>query len=155
MLNEYLNSPVMATVLLLAGAGIPVMAALNAGLGSRLGHPVPAAFVLFAFALAMTTLLAFFNPLPAKSDLFSTPVYFYLGGAFIVFYVIAITLIAPKFGLGNSIFFVLLGQIFAATLIDHLGLLGLPQVPVAYRRVIGLVFVAMGVFLFKKPVAVL
>ena len=40
-----------AAVMLAAGIGIPVLAALNAQLGSRIGSPVAAGVVLFCVAL--------------------------------------------------------------------------------------------------------
>lgn len=43
------NSVIYAFIMLLAGLGIPVMAALNGGLGARLQSPVLAATILFSF----------------------------------------------------------------------------------------------------------
>ena len=42
-----------AAVMLAAGIGIPVLAALNAQLGARIGSPVVAAVVLFCVALTV------------------------------------------------------------------------------------------------------
>ena len=36
-----------------------------------------------------------------------------------VFYILSITTIAPKFGIGNAVFFVLIGQLASAAVIDH------------------------------------
>lgn len=47
-----------AVVMLLAGVGIPVLAALNAGLGSRIGSPAAAATVLFVVAFTVSLLIA-------------------------------------------------------------------------------------------------
>ncbi len=43
----------------------------------------------------------------------SIPFYSYLGGLFVVFYLLGMTWIAPKFGVGNAVAFVLLGQIIS------------------------------------------
>jgi len=45
------NSTVYAVTMLFAGIGIPIMAALNAGLGTRLESPALAAAVLFLVAM--------------------------------------------------------------------------------------------------------
>ena len=45
------QAPAFAAVMLLTGIGVPVLAALNAGLGTRLGHPMAASVILFALAL--------------------------------------------------------------------------------------------------------
>ena len=78
----------------------------------------------------MTTLLVLINPLPSKADIAAIPVRFYLGGLFVTFYVLSVTWIAPKVGLENAIFVVLLGQLVAASLIDHLALLDVPRAPI-------------------------
>ena len=46
-----------ALVMLLAGIGIPTLAALNAALGVRLGSPIAAALVLFCVALLSVTVI--------------------------------------------------------------------------------------------------
>ena len=48
-------------------------------------------------------------------------------------------------------FYVLLGQLIAATIIDHFGLWGAVTTPVTARRLLGLVVMAAGVYLARKP----
>jgi transporter family-2 protein len=55
------------------------------------------------------------------------PSYFYLGGLFVLFYVLSISWAAPRFGIGNAISFVLLGQLLAMLTIDQFGLMGADQ----------------------------
>ena len=52
------------------------------------------------------------------------PKYLLLGGFLVAFYVLSVTWIAPRFGVGNAVFCVLLGQMLAASVIDHFGLFG-------------------------------
>lgn len=144
---------VFAIVLIVAGAGIPLMAALNAGLGLRLGSPLPAAFALFLLALAVTSIPMLSNPLPTKAEIAAVPAYFYLGGVLVAFYLLSITGIAPRIGLGNSVFLVLLGQLVSAAAIDHFGLLGVSRSPATTVRIIGIGLIAIGVVLARKPVA--
>jgi transporter family-2 protein len=56
-----------------------------------------------------------------------------------------ITFITPKFGRGNAIFTILLGQIINAAVIDHYGLLGLIQKPITFIKTVGLVYMAFRV----------
>ena len=52
-----------ASIMLAAGIGVPVLAALNAALGVRLGSPVAAATILFTVALCFTgVILVFAGP---------------------------------------------------------------------------------------------
>ena len=110
----------LALLMLVAGIGIPVMATLNAGLGQRLASPVAASAVLFAvaFTLAMAVLVSAGRP-PALASFTGVPWIYYAGGFFTVFYILAITYAGPKIGIGNAVFFVLLGQMIAATIVDR------------------------------------
>jgi len=137
--------------MLLAGLGIPTMAALSGNLGARLGSPALAAIILLLVGLLITTLYLFIiEGVPTGLSNASTPWYLYLAGAFFVFYILGITWVAPKFGISNAISFVLLGQLIAMTVIDHFALFGAHQVTIDLKRTLGLVFMAIGVFLVIK-----
>jgi transporter family-2 protein len=77
-------------------------------------------------------------------------VYFYFGGLFVVFYVLSITWVAPRFGIGNAVSFVLLGQLVSMLTIDQFGLMGSPQTTISVQRIIGLALMAVGVFLVVR-----
>ncbi len=139
----------LSGTMLAAGVGIPVMAALNAGLGIKLGSSVYAAVILFSVALATSLLLALLRPVPVS--LSPAPPYFYGAGLIIAFYLLSITAISPRLGVGNAVFLVLLGQLVAASVIDHLGLFGVPRFPFDPARALGLVVMALGVFLTRRP----
>ncbi len=139
-----------AAIMLAAGIGIPVLAALNAALGQRIGSPATAAFCLFLVALAATAAVVLatgggaFRALPAQ------PKHLFLAGVLVAFYVLSITWIAPRFGVGNAVFFVLLGQLVAAAAIDHFGLFGARVSPLSPTRVAGLALMAAGVFVTQR-----
>jgi bacterial/archaeal transporter family-2 protein len=132
-----------------AGIGIPVMAALNSGLGVRLGSPVSAAFVLFIIGTLATgvVVLATGAPNPFAPV---APFGYWLGGLLVAFYVLSVTLAAPKIGVANAIFLVLLGQLISATIIDHFALFGVVRVPITWTRVLGLVLMLGGIILARK-----
>ena len=50
-----------------------------------------------------------------------------------------------------AIFFVLLGQIVAAAVIDHFGWLGAIQTAMTPKRAIGIAVMALGLYLARKP----
>ena len=139
----YLGS---ATVMLLAGFGVPLLAALNAALGQRLGSPAAAALVLFTVAL-LATVLVTLGTRGSFRHLSGAPVHLYLAGFLVAFYVLSITWIAPTFGVGNAVFFVLVGQLVSAALIDHFGLFGARVLPMTPTRALGIAVMAAGVFL--------
>jgi len=141
---------VYAAVMLLAGVGIPLMAALNAQLGVRLGAPVAAAACLFSIALLCSLALLAIQGPSALLKLPQAPKHLFLGGVLVAFYVLSVTFIAPRFGVGNAVFFVLLGQLISAALIDHFGLFGARVSPVSAQRLGGITLMAAGVFLTQK-----
>mgnify|MGYP001185319700 CR=1 FL=1 len=91
-MNEIQQSSFMhATIMLAAGIGIPIMAALNAELGIRLQSPGTASSVLFLGGLlgSLIYLVLAEKSLPNVSN-FEVPIYFYGGGVFVLFYVLSI-----------------------------------------------------------------
>jgi len=135
-----------ALIMLAAGIGIPVLAALNAALGQRLGSPVAAGVILFLVALT-TTLVVFLVSGASLKGALSAPPHLFLAGTLVAFYVLTITWVAPTFGVGNAVFFVLIGQLISAAIIDHFGLFGAAQHPLTLARAGGIGVMAAGVFL--------
>lgn len=144
-----MTKPLFFSCLMLAtGLGIPVMAALSATLGAKYGSSAFAASILFLVALSISVVFLFsveggLKTFP-KTPL---PFYFYLGGVFVAFYVLSITWVAPQFGVGNAVAFVLLGQLISMAVIDQFGLLGAPINTITLQRLVGLALMAVGVFL--------
>ena len=139
-----------SVILFSAGVGIPLMAAINAGLGQRIGSPAVAVFILSCVAAMVSGALLCVGTLPEMRSITSAPIGYYFGGVFFILYIFSITALAPKFGLGNAIFFVLLGQLFSAVAIDHFGLFGLPVNTISIKRAIGLLLMGLGVYLVVK-----
>lgn len=140
-----------AVVMLAAGIGIPVLAALNAQLGARVGSPVAAAVVLFCVALgvAVVVLLAS-QGTQALQALPAQPWHLFLAGVLVAFYILSVTWVAPKFGVGNAVFFVLMGQMVSAALIDQFGLFGAVQRQMTLLRGAGLASMALGLVMILK-----
>ncbi|KID57488.1 membrane protein [Pseudoalteromonas luteoviolacea] len=140
-------------IMFIAGLGIPVMAALNGGLGNKLQNTPLAATILLFVGLCIALIYLFTSSgVPKTLFVAGTPWYFYLGGCFVMFYILTITWVAPKFGIANAITFVLLGQLVAMTIIDHCGFFGVKQFGLDLKRLTGLVLMIAGVLLvLSKP----
>lgn len=80
----------------------------------------------------------------------TAPKHLFLAGVLIGFYVLSITFIAPRFGLGNAVFFVLLGQLISAAAIDHFGLFNAQVSPLSLTRAGGIGLMAIGVWLTQQ-----
>ena len=136
----------LCALMVVAGAGIPLMAGANAQLGTRLASPTTALLILFTVGVIASGVVALAVGMPSWDQIRAAPTPLFFAGLLVVFYVLAITFAAPRMGLGNAIFMVLLGQLIAASLIDHFGVFATPQ-PIEWTRVAGLVIMAVGVFL--------
>jgi len=137
-------------IMLAAGIGIPVLAALNAALGRYIGSPAVAATILFVVAFAVSAIVALATNPQAVTKLASAPKHLFLGGTLVAFYVLSITWIAPTMGVGNAVFFVLLGQLISAATIDHFGLFTAQTSPLTLTRAAGIALMAAGVFVTQK-----
>ena len=139
-----------AATMFAAGIGVPMLAALNAALGTRIGSPAAAALVLFLVALAATSLVTLATGPQALKAIPAQPKHLFLAGVLVAFYVLSITYIAPHFGVGNAVFFVLLGQLVAAAAIDHFGLFGARVTPLSLTRASGIALMAAGLALTQR-----
>ena len=134
-----------AALMFAAGVGIPLLAALNANLGQRIGSPVAAGAVLFAVAFTVTlAVLLVTGGAGALAKVPGQPPVLFFAGCLVAFYILSITFVAPRFGLANAILFVLLA------IIDATGFMGLAARQVTPTRIIGLVVMAVGVFLSQR-----
>lgn len=139
-----------ALIMLIAGIGIPILAALNAALGRTIGSPAAAATVLFVIAFSASLAVALVTGPQAFARMPAAPKHLFLAGLLVAFYVLSITYIAPHFGIGNAVFFVLLGQLISAAAIDHWGLFGANVSPLGLARVGGIALMAAGVWLTQQ-----
>jgi transporter family-2 protein len=140
-----------AAIMLAAGVGIPILAALNAQLGGRIGAPMAAGVVAMTVAL-LVSLIAVAATGQARSLALvaAQPLWLLLAGVLMAFYLLSITWIAPRFGVGNAVFCVLLGQMVAAALIDHFGLFGARVVTLNGQRLAGILAMAGGLLLIQR-----
>ena len=143
--------PLLA-LMVIAGMFIPAMASLNATLGGKLGSPMFAVCILCLVASVAAVTLLVAMPTSQVRPVWSIHPIYYIAGILFVLYISSITYSAPRVGLGNAIFLVILGQLISAAVIDHNGWLGSAVSPLTLKRSAGLLFVAAGVYLAKSDV---
>jgi transporter family-2 protein len=145
-----MNAPTLAFYIALSTVGgilIPIMAALSGALGRTLDNPWAAAAIVSAgaFALVLAFTLATGSMNVSWDALRQARPLQLLAGVGFAFYLLSITWVGPRFGIGNAVMFVLGGQIISSALIDHFALFGAPHKPVDLLRVTGLVIMAAGI----------
>ena len=139
-----------ASIMLAAGLGIPILASLNAALGQFIGSPVVAVIVLLGVAFLSICLISLTTNNFPMTKLIEAPKHLFIAGFFVVFYMLSVTAIAPHFGIGNAIFFVLLGQLISAAFIDHYALFGSSGSALTLTRATGLALMSLGVWLTQQ-----
>lgn len=139
----------LSLLMFVTGVGIPIMAALNGRLGTQLGSPWAAAFLLFALGAVISGVVLATVGMPQNGWFVASPLY-YAGGLLVAFYVLSITYSAPRIGVANAVFFVLVGQIMAAATIDQFGLFGAMKSPLNGMRLFGIALMLVGTFLARR-----
>ena len=146
------SQPLYFAIAVLAGVAVPILASVNAAFGQAVGSVHLASLVLciVAFATIALVMLASGAGLPRLSALGEASWWHFTAGCFFTIYVVSITFVAPKIGIGNAIVFVVVAQIFTAVIIDHFGLLGANVQPLDWRRALGVAFLIIGVALARS-----
>ena len=146
------SSTLFIILSLAAGLVIPLQGALNGILGKQMNHPLQATFISFLGGVFfLFILLIIINPdIPTWSMLKGNPWYIYTGGFLGVIFVTMALLSVPIIGAGNFLAAALTGQMVGAIIIDHFGILNVPVQPITWTRVLGVLFLFLGVYLVKR-----
>ena len=83
-----------AIIMLLAGIGIPIMAAMTSSLGKHLSSPVAASAFAFFIAFCISLLALMIVDKSFVKQIPSAPKYLFVAGAFVAFYVLSISFLS-------------------------------------------------------------
>jgi transporter family-2 protein len=146
------NDFIFLALALFTGALIPIQAATNAAFSKSIGTPIITGLMVFIIGLAGMLLFIALSrtSFPAKEQLASAPLYGYLGGLIVATYVVMITVLVPKIGVGTAIGLIVTGQIICAVIIDHFGLFNTVVRTVSPTRIAGMLLMIGGVYLVMK-----
>lgn len=133
-------------IALIVGALVPFQAGANAALAKLIGYPLWATLVslLVSLILVVALIVVMKAPAPALATALTGPWWMWVGGAAGVAYLTAALLLTPKLGVAGFLVAVVAGQMLASLVIDHFGLMGLPEKPISMARVVGLVLIVFG-----------
>jgi transporter family-2 protein len=137
---------------LITGALIPIQAATNSTFSKSIGNPIITGLMVFGVGLIGMLLFVLFSrtAFPTVQELSSAPLYGYLGGIIVALYVVMITILVPRIGVGPAIGLIVTGQIICAVVIDHFGLFQVAVQPIGIKRATGLLLMIFGVYLVIK-----
>ncbi len=143
---------VLVLLALVAGAGLPLQAGVNAALREHVGRPEWAALLSFAVGLAglAAWCAALRLPPPTLGAAARAPWWTWTGGLVGAFYVSALVVLTPRIGVATALALSVAGQMAAALAIDHLGLLGVATRHVSAGRILGAALLVAGVVLIRR-----
>ena len=135
----------------LAGGCIVVQAAANSSLRSAVGDARYAAFFSITGTMisAAVFMLLLWPPLPAAAAVRAAPWWNWIGGPLGAIFVLSGAALVPRLGAAAFIAAVVAGQLAFSLLLDHFGLMHLPQQSITPGRLFGVVLVFAGVMAVK------
>lgn len=133
------------------GVGVAVQAAINARLAVGLGsQPLAAAFFSFAIGtLCLGIVMLWQGDWHSVAQNAAGQAWWrWIGGAIGAVFVFTTALLAPKIGLVNMAFLIILGQLMAGMAIDYFGLIEMPVRPLGVHKYLGLGVMLLGLVFF-------
>ncbi|MFX3616477.1 MAG: DMT family transporter [Sporolactobacillus sp.] len=137
-----------------SGMTIPIQTSINSRLGLRVKSPYLASAISF-FVGTLVLLIASFLTEPHFITnialLSAIPWWMLIGGGCLgVFYLTSNILLLPRLGAALTVVVTLLGQMIMALSIDQFGWFHVPVHELNGPRIIGIIFMLVGVFVMKK-----
>lgn len=132
-----------------AGAMLTTQSGVNSQLRVFLGSPFRSALVNFsvgAIVLLAIVLLAGGQPLMIKQSSW----WMWIGGLLGIVYVVSTVALAPRLGATVLTATLVAGQLTAAVVLDHFGLVGFRVAPVSWPRLLGIALLFLGVLLIQR-----
>jgi transporter family-2 protein len=138
-------------VAVLIGAGLTIQVGVNALAGQRLGSPLVASAVNFAVGLVALVTVAWLSGARLQGGaLASLPPWLWIGGLFGATYVAATTVLGPRLGAAALLSLTLAGQLAAACVVDHYGVIGFPRHTFTWERALGIALLVAGTLLIVR-----
>jgi len=135
---------------LISGFLFGTQPSVNGYLARQLGHPLQASIVSFltgsAILIGMGIAVGVF-PFRLHASMTQWPWWCWGGGAIGVLLVTSSLIFVPRIGSLPWHATIITGQLLAALILDHYGLLGNPQEPMSKTRLVGALLLAAGVVL--------
>jgi len=146
------NIYILLVVALIAGIVLPIQTALNNRMAVTVGSPILGALISFMIG----TLSIFAYALVSGESLSSltssknAPAIAWIGGLLGAFFVTSTIILLPRIGVAMTVSLVIAGQMAAALVLDHYGLLGVPVKEMNLWRISGVLLIVGGVVLIRR-----
>lgn len=133
-----------------AGGLIALQAPINGRFGREIGS-LPAASVSFAFGLAvLLALVAVRGEVARIGEAVNVPWWYLTGGILGAVYVTTVLVTVGTLGAGPVVAATIAAQLSVSLVVDQFGWLGVARDPITAGQIIGVVLLALGVFLIVR-----
>lgn len=136
----------------LVGIAITVQAGVNANLRQAMANPILAASLSFGsgFVILLLMLLVTGGSMPSTDMIKQVSWWKWMGGLMGAIYMITVIVSVPKIGTANLVSLSVAGQLVAAIILDHYGLMGFALHSANGWRLLGILLIVMGVLLVVR-----
>jgi len=121
----------------------PMISSSSSILGSSLAGSVVFFFIAFASSVALLFLTGDSRALINISNI---PTIYFISGVLSAVVIFGVSLLVPVLGLRRFIILMIAGQIIMSVIAGHFGFLGVPRDPLTIKKVIGFIFVVLGIY---------
>ena len=124
---------------------------INTALAGRVGT-YGSIFVLTIVNLLLVSVIVLIFPKTISLQNLPGPKewYLYLGGVLGVFILALMISILPRIGATMGFMYIIIGQLVAALLVDHFGLLGMQVAPITFSKIAGIILFLLGAFFVTR-----
>jgi transporter family-2 protein len=137
---------------IIVGFSLASQAGINSQLRSALASPIQAAFLSFLIGTVLLGVVVLIqrDKWLSVNDALGIPWWAWLGGILGAFNIAMSIYLAPKLGAVALAVSVVCGQLIASLFYDQYGFLGYPKLEISPSRLIGAVFLILGVILVAR-----
>lgn len=139
-------------IVVIIGCLLAIQGSINTHLTTFLKHPLQGALVNFLVgSVCLIGLnLLFKTQIPDFAHVKTAPSYLFIGGMLGAIFVSSTIFFIPRIGVTTVLAASIVGQLVAATIIDHFGFFGIAAQPISISRIIGIVLLLSGIFFIQK-----
>ncbi|REL28547.1 DMT family transporter [Thalassotalea euphylliae] len=137
---------------ILIGFSLASQAGVNSQLRLALSNPIQAAFISFLVGTIVLGIIALIqgDPWFRPNSVATIPWWAWLGGVFGAFNIAMSIFLAPKLGALVLAISIVCGQVIASLALDQNGWLGYPKIEITFNRILGAIFLVVGMLLVTK-----
>lgn len=140
---------IVLILVLIAGVATSIQAGVNGFLGRKVGI-IEAALISFSVGTVFLFIIYLITRKGQLQAALEVPKWQLTGGLLGACYIMIMVVAVPRIGIAAAVITLIAGQLASSTLIDHFGIMGAKQIPLDYKRIIGLALMGVSIYLFYK-----